>query len=473
VALAFGTSGLRAPATDFDLGPVAAYVSGFLDHIGAEPGLEVFLGCDLRASSPGISANVAAAITANGQTQHWCGVIPTPALAAAAMAMGLPAIEVTGSHNPEEYNGIKFFRPDGELLKRDEAAVRALAKKVLATGKVPDTVSLPKPDPAPAHSYIARYAAGFGAEALAGLKLGVFEHSAAGRDLLAEILDRLGAELVRFGRSDKFVAVDTEALESSALTACADAIVGHRLDAVVSTDGDGDRPLLIDADGCQITGDILCALAARALAIETVVTPLTSTGALEMCGWFHRVIRTYVGSPYVVAAMQEAKDGALAGFEANGGFLLGSQIDLPGAKLTALPTRDAVLPLVAVLAETRRRSLSLKELVAELPARVMKADRLKQIAHEVSAGFLQEIAASSQLRSKLMPALENPAAVELTDGARFTLADGSIVHFRASGNAPELRLYVETGSAGQTDQHLRFIMARLAALLSDWPQRSG
>ena len=58
--------------------------------------------------------------------------------------------------------------------------------------------------------------------------------------------------------------------------------------------------------------------------------------------------------------------------------------------------------------------------------------------------------------------------IDLTDGVRFGLADGSIIHFRASGNAPELRAYVETESAAQTEHKLRAIMAALAGILTGW-----
>ncbi len=467
MTLTFGTSGLRAEATAFDAGSVAAYVTAFLLHIGTKPGDEVFVGCDLRASSPEISARVVAAIAANGQVPHWCGILPTPALAAAAMARRAPAIEITGSHIPETYNGIKFYRPDGELLKKDEAPILAFADKALAAGKVPDAVLLPDADPMPASAYVARYVACFEPGVLKGAKLGVYEHSAAGRDLLAAILSELGAELVRFGRSDTFIAVDTEALETKVLAACTEEIANNGLDAVVSTDGDGDRPLLIAHDGQQINGDVLCTLAARALGIRTVVTPLTSTGAIELSGWFDEIVRTRVGSPYVVDAMQCSGAASLAGFEANGGFLLGSGLDLAGGVLAPLPTRDAVLPLVAILVEARNRRVTLTDLVADLPLRVMKADRLKQIPHTVSGPFLEKIATSADLRARLAAALEKPMEIDQTDGVRFTLADGSIMHFRASGNAPELRLYVETGSSAETTRRLEKTMVRLANVLAD------
>lgn len=468
--VAFGTSGLRGPAAAFDAACVSAHVSAFLDHVGAAPGATVFVGCDLRASSPAICSDVMAAIRAHGQHARWSGVIPTPAVALAAMAARAPAIVVTGSHVPKDFNGIKFYRPDGELLKSDEAPIVESAARYLEAGTAPPAgADLPAPDPDVAAAYLARYARSFGSAALADLRLGLFEHSAAGRDLMAEIFAGLGAELVRFARSEDFVAVDTEALDAHTMANCAAAIERHGLDAVVSSDGDGDRPLLFSRHGDQIHGDALGALAARALGIKTVVTPLTSTSAIELSGWFDEVIRTRVGSPYVVAAMREHGGEAMAGFEANGGFVLGSDIQLNRGKLDALPTRDAVLPLVAVLDHCRRQQVGVSQLAAHLPARVVKADRLRAVPHHVSAAFLRRIIASAELRRQLAPELEAPSATDLTDGVRLTTEFGDIVHLRASGNAPELRVYVEARSAAGAQQKLDAIMSRLEQNLSGTP----
>src|SRR5690606_33865985 len=84
----------------------------------------------------------------------------------------------------------------------------------------------------------------------------------------------------------------------------------ERLDALVSTDGDGDRPLVADETGTVIRGDVLGILTGRYLAAEAVATPVTSTSAVEQCGWFRTVVRTRVGSPHVLAGMARA---ALAG----------------------------------------------------------------------------------------------------------------------------------------------------------------
>jgi len=467
-AIAFGTSGLRGRAEGFTKAAVFAHVAAFLDTAcGASAARRVVIGRDLRQSSPQIAGLVGGAVRALGWEPVNGGTVPTPALAAYALARNLPAIMVTGSHIPADYNGLKFYRPEGELLKADEAPIRD--KVARGEGGIPEFApELGPEEPGVARDYVRRYLDAVGADTLAGLRIGVFEHSAVGRDLLAEILAGLGAECVALGRSDMFVAVDTEAVEPHTLAMLRAAVAREGFDAVVSADGDGDRPLLIDATGRQINGDVLGALTARWLGAETVLTPLTSTSAVEASGWFTNVIRTRIGSPYVVEAMAAVDGAGVVGFEANGGFLTGSVFALgPGTlgsgTLSPLPTRDAVLPLIGVLAEARARGVSVADLAAQLPRRVMAADRLKQIAPDRGQAFVEAMARSAQMRGDIDAVLNRPVAIDTTDGTRLVLGEGRIVHFRQSGNAPELRCYVETASAAQTEALLARLMARLAA----------
>lgn len=192
MTIAFGTSGLRGPAEGFTPQAVSAYVGAFLSEIAGEGPPEVYVGADLRASSPRIAGLVMAAIKAGGFTPVYGGTVPTPALAGFAMARNCPAIMVTGSHIPEAYNGIKFYRRDSELLKSDEPLMRARADTLLAEGASVDAAQLPLPDGGVSQAYVARFIDAFGAAALKGLRLGVDLHSAVGRDLLVEILEGLG-----------------------------------------------------------------------------------------------------------------------------------------------------------------------------------------------------------------------------------------------------------------------------------------
>lgn len=464
-AIDFGTSGLRGRAEGFTPEAVFAHVGGFLETAcGQARAGTVLFGRDLRESSPAIAALVAGAVEALGWRAVNAGTVPTPALALDALERGVPAIMVTGSHIPPDYNGLKFYRPDGELLKSDEAPIRAAAQRLGAA--VPDFAArLPDADPATGRLYRERFIAALGADALAGLRIGVFEHSAVGRDILADVLAALGAECVLFGRSDAFIAIDTEAVDAEDMARLRAVLARESFDAVVSTDGDGDRPLLLDADGRQISGDVLGALTARWLGARNLVTPLTSTSGLEASGWFETVARTRIGSPYVVEAMDAVAGEPVVGFEANGGFLVGSDIALAAGVLTRLPTRDALLPLIAVLAAAREGGLSVSQLAGQLPRRVMKADRLKHVAPEIAQALVAELAASEHCRAGFDARLARPRTIDTTDGTRLVTEDGIVVHFRQSGNAPELRCYVETDGQETTETVLAAMMAKLAARL--------
>ena len=461
---AFGTSGLRGPADDFNPELCTAYVTAFLERC-ADSAAEkrAFVGADLRDSSPRIAAQCLAAIKALGWNAVWAGNVPTPALAAYAMARKCPAIMITGSHIPETYNGIKFYRPDGEFLKDDEAPVRERAEALMAEGTSAEPGAAGDPDEAIAGAYVDRYRSAFGSDALAGLTIGIDQHSAVGRDLLVEIFEVLGATVHPFRRVERFVAVDTEALDPEDIKRARDLIAEKNLDAVISTDGDGDRPLVIDNKGRQINGDVLGMLTSRAIGAKTVVTPLSSTSAVEESKWFETVDRTRIGSPFVVAAMSEASVHPVVGFEANGGFLLEDDVALKAGTLGRLPTRDAVLPALACLVLAKDEGMTLADLAATLPPRFMKADRVKNVAPDKGKAFLEKIETSPDFRAEFDSRIADPVEISTLDGVRMVFADGNTVHFRQSGNAPEMRIYVETGSSEGTETLLGELMQTLSA----------
>lgn len=466
--VSFGTSGLRGLAKDFTQDKCFTYVTAYLQYISQRFNFErVFIAADLRESSPSIAACCVSAVAINRLIPVWAGNVPTPALAAYAMARNAPAIMITGSHIPETYNGIKFYRPDGEFLKDDEAPVRHLAEG-LSLSKVIDgqqSINLPAPLTDVAEEYVNRSINSFGSDALTGMKIGIDLHSAVGRDLLVRIFKGLGAEVYPFRRMEKFVAVDTEALDPADLFRASAFIAEHGLDAVVSTDGDGDRPLVIDDQGRQVNGDILGILTARYLGAKTVVTPLSTTSALEESGWFENIHRTRIGSPYVVAEMARAAAHPVVGFEANGGFLLGDDVALKSGFLRRLPTRDSVLPAVAVLVRAKDQGVRLSEMVATLPSRFMKADRVKEVPADRAAPFLRAIETSQSFRSSFSPLIAEPESISTVDGVRMAFANGDTVHFRQSGNAPEMRIYIETDSAEKTDRMLSEFIAKLSEMI--------
>lgn len=458
----FGTSGLRGLVSELTPDLVASHVVAFVRSCNTGGGL--MLGRDLRSSSPRIAAVVAAAARQAGLRVTDCGEVPTPALALAAARADCAAIMVTGSHIPDDRNGLKFYRKGGEeITKDDETAI--IAALVPVDLRPAPTLTTESADAVA--QYAERYTRSFGAGALDGTRIGLYQHSSVARDLLAQVLTALGAQVTPLGRSPVFIPVDTEAVDPATQASLA-GWAAQGFDAIVSTDGDGDRPLLTDAEGRVVPGDLLGLLTARRIGARVLVTPVSSSTALEASGAFDRVIRTRIGSPHVIAGIGDAlaQDAAarVVGFEANGGFLLGFPAVLPGGVLTPLNTRDAFLPLLAALLSMRETGASLREILAFLPPRHTASDRLQEVDMNAAAALIARLTSGANDRRAFFGRAE--AGLGTTDGLRLTFDDGSIVHLRPSGNAPELRCYVETGDAARSRDLLSSMLSRLREALA-------
>jgi len=462
----FGTSGARGLVSSMSDDVCYAYAQAFLRTV-ASAADTIVLGHDLRPSSPAISAACAQAVRDAGKQVLFVGALPTPAIAYYASVHGAPAIVVTGSHIPFDRNGIKFYRADGEISKQDEQAM--LDAEVELPEAIP-TPALSVANDEPAQAYVQRYLDVFGAQALAGLRIAVYEHSSVARDILGTILEALGATVLPLGRTNEFVPIDTEAVRVEDIERAARWAAEHTFDAIVSTDGDADRPLIGDEQGRWLRGDIVGILCSQYLAADHVVTPVSSNTAVEQCGSFKEVIRTRIGSPYVIAGMEQAaaahgKDAVIAGYEANGGFLLGSDIARKGAVLKALPTRDAVLPIVAVLGLARERGCRVSEVARALPPRFTASDRLQEVATELSRDLIKRLEQDvAQAALVLAPQSGALAHVDTTDGLRATFASGDIVHLRPSGNAPELRCYAEASTQQRAEALCRACLERIGEI---------
>jgi len=444
-SLKFGTSGLRGLSNEL-VGPESRrYAGAFVAYVKSKGRVDqVLVGRDLRASSPEIARDVIAAIAAASATPVDCGELPTPALALEALARRAPAVMVTGSHIPADRNGLKFYSAAGEIDKADEAGIlAALGPDAGGSGRATQA-------PEALRRYRDRYTAMLPYGALKGWRVGVWEHSSVARDLLIDMLDHYGAEVVPLNRSDVFVPVDTEAVSADTATELAGWVRSHQLDALVSTDGDADRPLLVDETGALVRGDTIGILTAKFLRADTVVTPVTSNSSIEGTGDFKQVIRTKVGSPYVIGGMGQGT-GVVVGFEANGGVLLGSDVTVNGAMLAAMPTRDALLPILSVLGAARAAVQTLSQLVATLPPRVARADRLEHVPQEKSAALIETLRTNAAGFLKSQGTIKSSSTL---DGMRFEFTNGDVIHYRPSGNAPELRCYTEASTAERAGELL-------------------
>jgi len=472
----FGTSGARGLADAMTDRVCYLYTLGFLQYVeqsGAiRRGDAVALAGDYRPSTPRIMAAAAAAVADLGYRPLNCGNIPSPALAGYAIAGGMASLMVTGSHIPDDRNGIKFNLPVGEVLKKDEAGIRIQEVRAARglfdeKGRFMAPVSLPPEDPAAYRHYLARYLDAFASGCLSGSRVLVYEHSSVAARALSEIFAGLGADVVRRGYSDSFIPVDTEAVRAEDIALAREWAANGDYDLLVSTDGDGDRPLVGDEQGNWLRGDVTGILTAHYLDADAVVTPVSSNSALEKSSWFPRTVRTRIGSPYVIEGMQQAlEEGAsrVVGYEANGGFLTMTAVEVGGRRLDALPTRDAVIVALAVLLLARRHGLRVSQLGTLLPARFTASDRLKDFPTELSARHVARLAAGEDAIVGQFPMLGPVDQMDQTDGLRVTFASGEVLHLRPSGNAPELRCYTEAGTA----ERAQAMNAECLGLLDSW-----
>ncbi len=476
----FGTSGARGLVKDMTDMVCYAYTTAFIQYLEETGELNgtgaLALAGDLRPSTDRIMLAAAKAVEDRGYRPENCGRLPSPAIACYGLAKGIPAIMVTGSHIPDDRNGIKYTKKTGEILKDDEAGMKRQAVKIPdglfdETGMFSSEMSRADINNEAEDLYVKRYLDFFPGECLKSKSIGVYQHSAVGRKLMVRILSGLGAEVTALGFSDSFVPVDTEAIRTEDVKAAADWINEYKFDSIVSTDGDSDRPLISDENGKWLRGDVAGILCASYLGADTVATPVSCNSAVEKSGLFKTVIRTRIGSPYVIEAMERSiKKGAacIVGYEANGGFLTASDIEKNGNILTALPTRDAFIIHISILLLSIEQNKQISELLQTLPQRFTVSNRLKEFPTEKSSQKISELnSGDTEKDRKIIEDIFSPHfgpldSTDMTDGLRITFQNNEVVHLRPSGNAPEFRCYNEADTEERAEEMNRICMEIMA-----------
>ena len=172
--------------------------------------------------------------------------------------------------------------------------------------------------------------------------------------------------------------------------------------------------------------------------------------------------KTRIGSPYVISAFELLKRdySSVAGFEANGGYILASDLNINDRILSALPTRDAILPALMLLIASRRVPIS--QLVKKLPQRFTWSDRVKNFPEEKSKNIILTALKSPQsFINELGLSPRRCINVDETDGVRFILDNGDVLHLRPSGNAPELRCYTEAENEVQAKAYVELVFSKI------------
>jgi phosphoglucosamine mutase len=302
----FGTDGVRGVVGE-------TITAELVERLGKAATLwcgrgRVFVGRDTRASGPELEEAFARGVASAGGVAVLAGVLPTPAVA--LLRLDLAAV-ISASHNPPEYNGVKFFDHEGrKLTDAAEEEIEALLDAAAAGGGEIDRVDVA------ADSYLDLVVEHFGAD-LGGLRIAVDCANGAYAGLAPEAFEQLGAEVTMIGNDPDGtnINVGCGATDLRALSAL---VRRGGFDLGIAFDGDGDRMLAVDELGEPVDGDQILAVLALDLGVDGVgVTTMTNLGfhrLMEERGI--RVVVTDVGDRYVLEALRS--EGMLLGGEQSG-----------------------------------------------------------------------------------------------------------------------------------------------------------
>ena len=299
----FGTDGVRGVVGE-DL------TADLVERLGRAATLwsgrgRIFVGRDTRASGVELEQALARGIASAGGNAVVAGVLPTPAVALLTLDLGCV---ITASHNPPEYNGVKFFDRDGQkLTDEQEEQIEALLDRPGIDGGEIDEVGVAT------DSYLEHVLERFGSD-LGALKICVDCANGAYSGLAPTAFEQLGADVTTIGNDPDGHNINV-GCGATDLRALQQRVVSDGLDLGVAFDGDGDRMLAVDANGAVVDGDQIVALLALHLHVPSVtVTPMTNGGFHELMSQ-HGIeshVTGEVGDRYVLETMR-ATGGKLGG----------------------------------------------------------------------------------------------------------------------------------------------------------------
>ncbi len=393
----FGTDGVRGVVGEF-------LTDELVEKLGRAAVLwrgaqRVFVGRDTRASGVELEAALAAGIASAGATAVLGGVLPTPAVALGALDLG---VVITASHNPPEYNGVKFFDANGSKLSdHEEEQIEALLDAPPASSRGGS-----EPADGAGRRYLDYVLERFGSD-LSGLRVVVDCANGAYSALAPGAFERLGADVHAIGNipdgtniNDRCGATNTARLQ--------DAVTALGAGLGVAFDGDGDRVIAVDERGEVVDGDGIVAILALDLGVDLVaVTQMTNLGFHALMAEHGiRVVTTDVGDRYVLEAL--VREGGILGGEQSGHVIF----------LRDHVAGDGLAAALLLCSALRGRTLS--EAVSVMPRYVQRKENIA--------------VASKELTPALRAAVERLNA-ELNGAGR--------VLVRPSGTEPLIRVLVE------------------------------
>jgi phosphoglucosamine mutase len=411
----FGTDGVRGVVGE-DLTPDLVERLGRAATIWSGRG-RIFIGRDTRASGVELEQALARGVASAGGYAIVAGVLPTPAVALLTLDLGCI---VTASHNPPEYNGVKFFDRDGQkLTDGQEEEIEALLDAAPTGGGEIDEVGVAT------DSYLEHVLERFGSD-LSGLRLGVDCANGAYSGLAPKAFEQLGAQVTTIGNEPDGENINV-ACGATDLRALQELVTSHGLELGVAFDGDGDRMLAVDANGGTVDGDQILAILALHLRVSSVtVTPMTNGG-------FHRLMSDHgiethvtgeVGDRYVLEALR-ATGGKLGGEESGHIIYLDGHV-----------TGDGLVAALLLCSALKGRTLA--EAAAVMPYYPQAKENVHVRSKSLTAHLLEQI---------------EDYNLELRGRGR--------VLVRASGTEPVVRVLAEAPDA----QEAADLCATIAALV--------
>ncbi|HUJ54508.1 MAG TPA: phosphoglucosamine mutase [Gaiellaceae bacterium] len=302
----FGTDGVRGIVGE-------SLTVDLVERLGRASALwsgrgRVFVGRDTRASGVELEEAFARGVASAGGVAVLAGVLPTPAVALLRLDLG---VVISASHNPPEFNGVKFF--DGEGRKLTDAAeeeIEALLDAPARGGGEIDRVRVAS------DSYLEHVLERFATD-LGGLRVAVDCANGAYAGLAPEAFEQLGAEVEAVGNDPDGTNINV-GCGATDLALLQRTVREGDFDLGIAFDGDGDRMLAVDERGESVDGDQILAVLALALGVDTVaVTAMANLGFHRlMAERGIRVVTTDVGDRYVLEALR--REGALLGGEQSG-----------------------------------------------------------------------------------------------------------------------------------------------------------
>ncbi len=413
----FGTDGVRGIVGEFvtvelveKLGRAAALWSG---------GGRVFVGRDTRSSGVELEEAFARGVVSAGGAAVLAGVVPTPAVALLRLDLG---VVISASHNPPEYNGVKFFDRNGRKLSdAAEEEIEALLDAPARGGGEIDRVDVA------GDSYLDHVIERFGTD-LSGMRIAVDCANGAYAGLAPRAFEQLGAEIETIGDAPNGDNINV-GCGATDLAALQQLVRDGEFDLGVAFDGDGDRMLAVDEHGEIVDGDQIVAVLALHLGVDVVaVTTMANLGfhrLMEERGV--RVVTTDVGDRYVLEALY--REGGILGGEQSGHVIC----------LRDHVTGDGLASALLLCAAVRGRTLSEAASVME---------RLPQAKRNVPRN------GRGPLPQSLVDELDEVNAQ--LDG------DGRVL-VRPSGTEPVVRVLAEAQSEGEAEA----LCARIASLVQE------